>query len=182
MTGKERYDWLFEVTGKKSDHRKKLANNTYAERRGFRVYDAQPDNGESEERPRIAIRLHGTDILTFWPDGSFRVNNGGWSTMTTHQRINDYIPDGWVVYGRIENGRTSGEAYSMLRKYSESRWEGGEDVREITSFAGGVTVLADGKVEGGTNPDNRKESEAIFKRERGRHSRWRLPDYKDVDE
>lgn len=54
---------------------KKLANNTYIVRDG--------DN--------LAVRLHNTNILFFQPDGVITVNTGGWKTMTTKARINDYI-------------------------------------------------------------------------------------------
>lgn len=63
------------LTGRNKNGRK-LANNTYAERRG--------DN--------IAIRLHSTDVLTFFPDGKIVVNSGGWKTVTTKGRINAYLP------------------------------------------------------------------------------------------
>lgn len=51
---------------------RKLANNTYLERRG----DA------------IAVRLHFTDVITFNPDGSVTLNSGGWRTVTTKDRMN----------------------------------------------------------------------------------------------
>ncbi len=63
------------LTGRNKD-RKKLGNNTYAERRG----DA------------IAIRLHDTDILTFNPDGSIVCTSGGWKTSTTKDRLNAFAP------------------------------------------------------------------------------------------
>lgn len=68
------------LVGRNKD-KKKLANNTYAERR---------DVG-------IAIRLHQTDILTFYPCGSVVVKTGGWETVTTKGRINRYLPPPWIV-------------------------------------------------------------------------------------
>ena len=41
------------------------------------------------------IRLHFTDVLIFYPDGSFRVNSGGWRTATTRARIRQYLPAPW---------------------------------------------------------------------------------------
>jgi len=38
-----------------------------------------------------AIRLHKTDIITFGAT-AFILNTGGWSTVTTKDRINKYIP------------------------------------------------------------------------------------------
>lgn len=54
--------------------RKKLANNTYAIRNA----------------DHLAIRLHATDILQFWPDGKVVLNSGGWKTVTTKARLNEY--------------------------------------------------------------------------------------------
>ena len=60
--------------------RKKLENNTYLERRG-----------DSENSP-IAVRLHDTDVVTIYPDGTYELNRGGWQTVTTKDRINRYSP------------------------------------------------------------------------------------------
>lgn len=60
---------------------RKIGNNTYAERRG----DA------------IAIRLHSTDILTFNADGTIVANSGGWKTVTTKARLNEYLPSGYSI-------------------------------------------------------------------------------------
>lgn len=62
----------------RNSQRRKLENNTYAERR---------ENGA------IAIRLHATDILTFHSDGRIVANTGGWKTATTKDRLNRYLPD-----------------------------------------------------------------------------------------
>lgn len=63
----------------KTLERRKLANHTYAIRKS-----------ESE----IAVRLHDTDIVTFVKGKGVRLNSGGWRTMTTRQRINNYLPPG----------------------------------------------------------------------------------------
>lgn len=74
-----------QLSGRNQD-RRKLANNTYAERR---------DNGA------IAIRLHATDVVTFHPDGTIVANSGGWKTHTTKERLNDYLPARiWQKAGR----------------------------------------------------------------------------------
>jgi len=39
-----------------------------------------------------AVRLHDTDVLTFSPDGSVTYNSGGWRTVTTKARMNEYGP------------------------------------------------------------------------------------------
>ena len=42
-----------------------------------------------------AIRLHTTDIITF-VGGRYVLNTNGWETVTTKDRINKYIPHGYV--------------------------------------------------------------------------------------
>lgn len=70
----------------------KIGNNTYL--------------GTVDGEPRvIAITLHQTKIVKFYPDGSIVLNNGGWETVTTKDRLNDilltnsiYTRDGsWII-------------------------------------------------------------------------------------
>ncbi|KKL46278.1 hypothetical protein LCGC14_2347120, partial [marine sediment metagenome] len=75
-------------------HSRKLANNTWAERR-------PPPRGADEFPDEIAIRLHNTDVLTFYADGRVRYDSGGWKTVTTKDRMNTYGL--WPVYP--ERGR-----------------------------------------------------------------------------
>lgn len=56
---------------------KKLENNTYLVRR----------EGEA-----LAVRLHDTDVVTYFPDGRIQLNSGGWRTPTTKDRINKFAP------------------------------------------------------------------------------------------
>ena len=55
---------------------RKLANNTYAHRRG----------------DDIAVRLHETDVLTFRPNGTVVLDSGGWRSTTTKSRFNEFLP------------------------------------------------------------------------------------------
>lgn len=43
----------------------------------------------------IAIRLYDTDIVTYYADGTFEADNGGWNTPTTTSRLNQFGPHGW---------------------------------------------------------------------------------------
>lgn len=54
----------------------KWANNTRIQKRG-RAY---------------AVRLHETDVVIIRPDGTYRLNTGGWRTVTTRDRINRVTP------------------------------------------------------------------------------------------
>jgi hypothetical protein len=38
----------------------------------------------------IAVRYHSTDVVTFRPDGTIVLDSGGYQTVTTKQRINNY--------------------------------------------------------------------------------------------
>lgn len=83
--------------------RRKIANNTYLERRG----------------EDIAIRLHSTDVVTFHPDGTLTLDTGGWLTMTTKARMCDALsPLGYTL--------TSNRGRWTLHKFghrdSEDRW------------------------------------------------------------
>jgi len=54
---------------------KKIANNTCLVR---------------ESQDEIAVKLHDTNVVTFHKDGSIVLNSGGWKTVTTKSRINQY--------------------------------------------------------------------------------------------
>lgn len=67
-----------QLTGRCKE-RRKIANNTWLERRGD---DA------------IAVRLHQTDVVTYRADGSITLDTGGWFTVTTKERMNRFTPFG----------------------------------------------------------------------------------------
>jgi hypothetical protein len=69
------YQTLNEKLTGRCFNKRKLANNTYAIR---------------GELNTIAVRLHNTDIITFFPDGKVVLNSGGWKTSTTKSRINEF--------------------------------------------------------------------------------------------
>lgn len=64
-------EWL----GKRLE--KKICNNTWIMRNGLW--------GTDEDR--IYVKFHNTVIVEFRPDGSVKLNSGGWRTTTTKQRI-----------------------------------------------------------------------------------------------
>jgi len=101
--------------------RRKLENNTYLERR----YTGA-----------IAVRLHSTDVLTFFPDGRIEVNTGGWHTVTTRDRINCYLPRPWSVGS--ERGTT------VLYKS-----EAGYHWNPVATVDNSLTIPPDGTIKGG---------------------------------
>jgi hypothetical protein len=62
--------------GKNKDNRP-IANNTRVIRRAENM---------------IAIRLHNTDIITFYENGAIGLNSNGWTTITTKDRMNRFTP------------------------------------------------------------------------------------------
>lgn len=58
------------------DAGKKIANNTYLQKRG----------------EDYAVRLHSTDVVLIRKDGSYKLSTGGWKTMTTKARMNEFAP------------------------------------------------------------------------------------------
>jgi len=65
---------------------RKIANNT------LEVYKT------SACKQLVAIRLHDTNIVTYLENGKIRLDNGGWETVTTKERINRYLPTGYLLY------------------------------------------------------------------------------------
>lgn len=57
---------------------RKLAHNTYL------VTDGAPE--------WYAVRLHSTNVVTYYQDGSVGLDSGGWRTVTTKDRINRFSP------------------------------------------------------------------------------------------
>lgn len=53
----------------------------------------------------MAVVLYDTEIVRYYPDGTFSVDNGGYNTPTTRQRITQFTPKGWNAWhvgGKIE--------------------------------------------------------------------------------
>ena len=66
------------VRGKRNAKRRKVGNNTYAE--------ILSDGS-------VAIKLHNTNVVIIYSDNSAILNSGGWQTVTTKDRINQYSPN-----------------------------------------------------------------------------------------
>lgn len=115
--------------------RRKLENNTYLWR-------------DSEDSCVVSIRLHATDILTFYQSGRIQVDTGGWNTLTTRDRINRYLPKPWHVYS--EHGATILSNYSYWTESKPKR--GVERVLENSA-----TILANGLVSGGQDAQEFRE-------------------------
>ena len=51
----------------------------------------------------IGIMLQSTYVVRYYPDGKATLHTGGWSTVTTKQRINCFIPHPYCLYQRNWN-------------------------------------------------------------------------------
>lgn len=70
-----------------------IANNTrvYVHEEDAHLIQFLGDRGrEGVIRPRIVIRLHATEILTFWMDGTVDLSLSGWQSRVTMDRINEF--------------------------------------------------------------------------------------------
>ncbi len=61
---------------------KKLENNTYLIKRRIGI----------SKQHCYAVRLHATDVVTIYPNGRYKLDTGGWRTVTTKDRINKFNP------------------------------------------------------------------------------------------
>ena len=66
------------ATARNKESGKPLANNTRLVKRG----------------EAFAVQLHQTDVVTIHPNGTHTLNSGGWRTMTTKARMNEFGPVG----------------------------------------------------------------------------------------
>lgn len=71
---------------------KKLANNTYLIR--------GPLDPVHNDPLYVAVKLHDTNVVTYHVDGRIVLQSGGYKTVTTKQRINEFSPiDVWSDHG-----------------------------------------------------------------------------------
>ncbi len=101
-----------------------IGHNTRIERAG---------NGDAS----IVIKYHGNEIVRYTTE-SVTYSSCGWRTVTTKQRINEFLPAGWHVWA--EHGEW----------YLGHGW----DDKNRYVWADGITILNDGTVTGaGTESD-----------------------------
>lgn len=115
-------------------YQRKVAGNTWLKRRA----------GNEADGYAVALQYHDTDVVTFRPDGGMVLNSGGWHTVTTKERINWCLPDGF----RLSQVKrvwyiTVGETTQIFSHPITACYVGNEHV-----FADGMVVYPDGRVEG----------------------------------
>lgn len=67
---------------------KPVNNNT----RLISLGTSYPDQGGFVVYSVLGLKLHDTVIVTYFPDGSYELDSGGWKTLTTKDRMNNYTP------------------------------------------------------------------------------------------
>jgi hypothetical protein len=75
----------------------RIGHNTTLERRSTAFFPADPTR---EAADAIAVRLHSTDVVTFFADGRIMLNSGGWQSVTTKQRMNAVLPQRFRVFAK----------------------------------------------------------------------------------
>lgn len=91
--------------------RLKIGHNTYLERR---------------DDVRIDIVYHKTAIATLYPDGSVSLDNGGWHTRTTLQRLSDILKT--MGLGRVT--QTNGNWY-VVRGFKAIPYTNGMRIKGV---------------------------------------------------
>ena len=130
----ENYKSLTEFLNKgRNENYRRIANNTYVEK----------------ESTIISIRLHETNIITYYPDGKIKLNSGGWQTVTTKQRLNDFTS--FAIYQK-----KSIWYFCINNKYEKEN---------IYYFKDGMEIDKTGNVNGAllVNPEKEKENKKLVK-------------------
>jgi len=99
----------------------------------------------------IHLKLHDTYIITWYADGRIELNTGGWFTVTTKARINEFL---------------SGYAISQERGvwYLEKHTDGPRYWTRLGVFADGLTIHADDAITGMNPLDDAKEKNKLRRR------------------
>jgi hypothetical protein len=112
--------------------RRKLGNNTYACR-----YIGRSD--EPDRTAYITILYHDTHIMAFYPNGDIMMNIGRFFTVTTKQRLNEFLPAPYRVYS------DKGEWFLWNRNF------------KIAPFTNGMVLDAFGNVSRAISMDEWRE-------------------------
>jgi hypothetical protein len=83
-----------------------------------------------------ALKLHATDVVTWYEDGRTVLDSGGWLTVTTKDRMNWGLPRGWRVWS--DKGVW----------YVSQGWPFSTPKPKTYAYADGLTIAADDSVTG----------------------------------
>lgn len=99
----------------------------------------------------IAVKYHKTDVVTYKPNGDIILNSGGYRTMTTKSRMNEYVP--YFI------GDACLHVYQQDSVWYMGRWAGGRLL-----FQDGITIHPDGNISGAGNLGDVKKIQKLKKR------------------
>lgn len=79
---------------------------TFAEAKALFRTARNPDSGKPLGRSTrlidhgvyFAVAYHWTVVVSIYCNGAYRLNSGGYRTVTTKRRINQYLPFGWYLW------------------------------------------------------------------------------------
>jgi len=103
---------------------------------GVATYMVALDNGD------IGVKYHNTVIVLWKPDGTIRLDSGGWRTATLKNRMNEYLPSKYSVW------QDKGIWYLHQRD---------DNTDEVVTFEDGITILPDGFIDLNTTGGNSTE-------------------------
>jgi hypothetical protein len=96
----------------------------------------------------IAVKFHYTDIITVSTDDTLVVSNGGWHTVTTLARLNDWLPAGWGLYS------LKGNWYWHNYRHSDEELNPG--FKRTQPYSNGDKITADGTLHPQAGPEFKK--------------------------
>ena len=113
---------------------RKVGNNTYLVRNSGVPGDS------------IHLKLHNTYIITWYADGRIELNTGGWKTVTTKARINEYLSGYYISQNR---------GVWRVGTHDDNGW------RELGIFSDGMMISPDGTITGMEPLDSAKAANKL---------------------
>jgi hypothetical protein len=98
----------------------------------------------------VGIKHHSTVVIKYAPSGTITLDTQGWHTPTTKERLNNWLPRNWGVY------QENHVWYLWHRGEAEYRFKPGPENKQTWTFEDGMQILADGKVIGAGDAEERK--------------------------
>jgi hypothetical protein len=121
------------------------ARETFNNRRG-RIIAGNTTLARTDEG--YAVHYHSTDVVTFFEDGSFKLNTNGWRTPTSKERMNacSTLADGPVRGVNFQIWQTDHEWYIEVGVYLDRSGPVEGHLYPCERVAGKVYEYADGMV------------------------------------
>lgn len=143
--------------------------------KGGRIKDERPLPGKETrlirlDEDRIAVRYHVTDIVVYCRNGDVEVNTGGWNTLTTRGKIDQYMPLKECTYESTDGGTATymGRKWTLFSNMGElvvvqGSWSK-DKRRAAVKILRRATLRADGTIESDCDKVSLHEQKAWRKR------------------